>query len=110
MDRLALLNAAVGPVVVWAAESARPTVAHLRHLIRLERATGRLVYRIPRVRGGDVWERGARRARPTEGIYRRCHLRPWAEQCLEAFWKRAGHFRRGQHRSCLLYTSPSPRD
>eukprot|EP00969_Alexandrium_andersonii_P364921 15465138-Alexandrium_andersonii.AAC.1 len=52
-DGLALLNSAVGPVVLWASESVCPTVAHLRHLIRLERSMTRLVYRVPRLPGEE---------------------------------------------------------
>eukprot|EP00969_Alexandrium_andersonii_P270372 11950303-Alexandrium_andersonii.AAC.1 len=53
--RLQLLNVAIGPVLLWASESVRPTLAHLRHLLRLERSMQRMVYRLPRMPGEDVW-------------------------------------------------------
>eukprot|EP00969_Alexandrium_andersonii_P306074 13529952-Alexandrium_andersonii.AAC.1 len=51
-DRLHLMNQAVGSVLLWASETIRPTVEHVRRLVRLERAMARLVFRLPRRQGG----------------------------------------------------------
>eukprot|EP00969_Alexandrium_andersonii_P323932 14312495-Alexandrium_andersonii.AAC.1 len=62
----------------------------------------RLVYRLPRLSGENVWDWRIRHARRVEAIYRRKIIRPWVEQYLAAFWTWAGHFRRRPHRIAEL--------
>eukprot|EP00969_Alexandrium_andersonii_P276181 12207844-Alexandrium_andersonii.AAC.1 len=69
-QRLRLLNKYVGPVLLWAAETVRPTVQRVRELLALERSMARMVYRIPRLCPDgileDVWSWRSRFARKLE--------------------------------------------
>eukprot|EP00969_Alexandrium_andersonii_P301399 13324030-Alexandrium_andersonii.AAC.1 len=54
----------------------------------------RLVFRLPRRQGGDLWDWRVRHARATKCLYSVRGIKPWAHQYLAGYWKWAGHFRR----------------
>eukprot|EP00969_Alexandrium_andersonii_P035139 1538570-Alexandrium_andersonii.AAC.1 len=105
--RLVLLDKVVAQVLLWAAETKRPTVLAYRRLRSLQRRMTRIMFPLPRLEGEHVWAWRQRHARIIDGWMQQNALRLWCDQWLIKYWQWGGHWARSCHRP--LYKLPDYR-